>query len=71
MGDSFFKVGFEGIAEDYFFHFKEDAVAFLLESYFDDYEIENEDEVMAINNEVADTNMIVNYGWVEEVWFEK
>lgn len=71
MEDSFFKVNFEGISENYFFHFKEDAAAFLLESYFDDYDVETEDEVTAINNEVADTDGIESYGWIEEVWFEK
>ena len=71
MGDSFFRVTFEGISEDYFFHYKEDAAAFLLESYFDDFDVETEDEVAAINNEVADTDGIESYGWIDELWFEK
>lgn len=71
MGDSFFRVSFEGISEDYFFHDKEDAAAFLLESYFDDFDVETEDEAVAINNEVADTDSIESYGWIDELWFEK
>ena len=71
MSDSFFRVSFEGISEDYFFHDKEDAAAFLLESYFDDFDVETEDEVVAINNEVADTDAIESYGWIDELWFEK
>ena len=71
MEDSFFRVTFEGANEDYFFHYKEDATAFLLESYFDDFDVETEDEVTAINNEVADTDGIESYGWIDELWFEK
>lgn len=71
MGDSFYRVTFEGISEDYFFHYKEDAVVFLLEAYFDDFDVETEDEAVAINNEVADTDGIESYGWIDELWFEK
>ena len=52
MSDNFYRVGFEGISEDYFFHDHEDAATFLLEAYFDDYNVESEEEVIAINNEV-------------------
>lgn len=71
MGDSFFRVSFEGVSEDYFFHDHEDAAAFLLESYFDDYDVESEDDVAVVNNEVADTDGIESYGWIDELWFEK
>ena len=71
MSNNFWRVSFEGISEDYFFHYKEDATVFLLESYFDDFDVETEEEVEAINNEVADTDGIENYGWIDEMWFEK
>ena len=71
MGDNFWRVSFEGISEDYFFHYHEDAAAFLLDSYFDDFDVETEDEAVAINNEVADTDAIEGYGWIDEMWFEQ
>ena len=43
----------------------------LLESYFDDFDVESEEEVIAINNQVADTDGIESYGWIDELWFEK
>ena len=70
MGENFYRVGFEGMSDDYYFHDKENAAAFLLESYFDDFDVGTEEEVIAINNEVADTDMIENYGWIDELWFE-
>ena len=71
MGESFYRVVFEGMSNDYYFHDKEDATAFLLESYFDDVDVESENNVIAINNEVADFDMIDGYGWIDELWFEK
>ena len=71
MGESFYRVVFEGMSDDYYFHDKEDATAFLLESYFDDVDINSEDDVIAVNNEVADFDMIDGYGWIDELWFEK
>lgn len=71
MGDTFYRIKFEGLSEEYFFHNHEDAVAFLLEAYFDDYDVDSEEEVIAINNEVTDTNMIESYGFIDELWFEK
>lgn len=71
MGDSFYRVVFEGMSDDYYFHTHEDAATFLLESYFDDFDVESEEEVIAINNQVADTDGIESYGWIDELWFEK
>lgn len=70
MGESFYRVSFKDISDEYYFHDKENAAAFLLESYFDDFGVGTEDEVIAINNEVADTNMIEDYGRIDELWFE-
>lgn len=70
MDDSFYRVVFEGISDSYYFHDKENAAAFLLDSYFDDFGVGTEEEAIAINNEVADTDMIESYGWIEELWFE-
>lgn len=71
MGDSFYRVCYEDSTAEYFFHNKEDACVFLLESYFDNYDVETEEEVIAINNEVADTDMIESYGFIDELYFEK
>lgn len=71
MGESFYRVSFDGSSEDYFFHNHEDAATFLLESYFDDFEPESEDDVIAMNNEVADFNGIECYGWIDELYFEQ
>ena len=70
MGENFYRVSFKDINDEYYFHDKENAAAFLLESYFDDFGVETEDEVIAINNEVADTDMIEDYGRIDELWFE-
>ena len=66
MGDAFYRVSFVGSSEEYFFHNKEDAAAFLLESYFDEYNVETEDEVIAVNNDVADNDSIESYGYIDE-----
>ena len=71
MGDSFYCVSFEDIGDNYYFRNHEDAAAFLLESYFDDFNIETKEEVIAINNQVADFDMIENYGWITIKFFEK
>ena len=68
--DEFYMVSFEATGNFYFFHDHEKAAAFLLESYFDDTLVENEDECIAINNEVADNDGIEDYGWIDKVWFE-
>jgi len=70
MGENFYRVTFYDSSENYYFHNHENAAAFLLESYFDDYEVSNEEDVIAINNEVADTDMIESYGFIDECWFE-
>ena len=70
MGETFYRVTFEGSSEEYFFHDREDAAAFLLESYFDEYNCETEDDIVAINNDVADNDMIESYGFIDECWFE-
>ena len=42
MGETFYRVGFVGLTDNYYFHNKENAVAFLLESYFDDFGVGTE-----------------------------
>lgn len=71
MGDTFYKVTFVGSSDEYFFHYHEDAAAFLLESYFDESNIIDESEIMEANNEVADNDAIESYGQIDECWFEK
>ena len=71
MNDEFYMVSFEASGNFYFFHNYDDACAFLLESYFDDFDIETENEAVMINNEVADYGGIDEYGWVDKVYFEK
>ena len=71
MGEEFYMVNFETTGDFYFFHDHEDACAFLLESYFDDNEIETEEDCVDVNNQVADYNGIENYGWIDKVYFEK
>ena len=69
--DEFYMVSFEATGEYYFFREHEDACAFLLDAYFDDEEVETEDEIMVANNAVADFGGIEGYGWVDKVHFEK
>lgn len=71
MGEEFYMVSFETTGNFYFFHDHEDACAFLLDSYFDDNEIETEEDCVDVNNQVADYNGIENYGWIDKVYFEK
>lgn len=71
MNDNFWRVSFIGTSNDYFFHNYEDAAAFLLESYFDECELEDENTVIDINNQVAEENGIDGYGYIDEMWFEK
>ena len=67
----FYMVSFEASGNFYFFHDHEDACAFLLESYFDENDIEDEKECVEINNAVADEGGIEGYGWVDPVSFMK
>lgn len=71
MNEEFYMVSFEASGNFYFFHNHEDACTFLLDSYFDDNEVETEDECVIINNEIADYGGINGYGWVDKVYFEK
>lgn len=71
MNEEFYMVSFEASGNFYFFHNHEDACTFLLDSYFDDNEVETEDECVVINNEIADYGGINGYGWVDKVYFEK
>lgn len=71
MNDEFYMVSFEATGDFYFFHNHEDACAFLLDSYFDDEEVETEEDCVTANNEVADYGGIDGYGWVDKVYFEK
>ena len=71
MDDEFYMVSFEATGNFYFFHDHEDACAFLLESYFDDFDVETEDEVTVIYNEVADYDGIDGYACIDKVFFTK
>lgn len=70
MNDTFYKVKFDNSDQEVFFKDYANAAAFLLESYFDDSEIMDEESIMAINNEVADSEAIDGYGCIEECWFD-
>lgn len=71
MDDEFYMVSFEATGDFYFFHDHEDACAFLLDAYFSDVNVENEDDCVVANNEVADHDGIQDYGWVDKVFFTK
>lgn len=68
--NTFYKVTFYSSSQENFFRNYENAAAFLLESYFDDSEFTDEETIMDINNEVADTGAIDGYGCIEECWFD-
>ena len=69
MNDTFYKVKFDNSDQKVEVFFKDyaNAAAFLLESYFDDSEVMDEESIMAINNEVADSETI---GCIKECWFD-
>ena len=71
MNDEFYMVSFESSGDFYFFHNYEDACTFLLDSYFDDVEVETEEECAVANNSVANIGGIEEYGWVDKVYFTK
>ena len=70
IGEPLYVVEFENIGNLTFFHDKEHAATYLLECYFDEFEVESEEDVIAINNSVADNDMIDDYGWIREEYFE-
>ena len=71
MNEEFYMVSFEASGDFYFFHDYEDACTFLLESYFDDTDVETEEECTAINESIAELGGIEEYGWVDKQYFEK
>ena len=68
--NEFYRVILDGVEDHYFFHNHEHACAFLLESYFDDFEVEDEDEIEQINENVQNYDSIDDYGYIETVCFE-
>ena len=68
--DEFYRVVLDGVEEHYFFRNHEHACAFLLESYFDDFEVEDEEEIAQININVKEYDSIDDYGYIESVFFE-
>ena len=70
MDNDFYCVYLCDTLETYYFHEHENAVTFLLESYFDDFNVETEEEVININNEVADTDAIEDYAYIVKEHFE-
>ena len=55
---SFYEVKFDNVEESNFFKYHEDAAAFLLEAYFDDNDVLEEEYIMDVNNQVADNDGI-------------
>jgi len=68
--DIFYSVTFINSNEIFYFHFYEDAAAFLINSYLEDYPNLTEDQIFEINNEIADTEKIEDYGYISEEYFE-
>lgn len=68
--ETFYRVVLENSGEDYFFKTYEDAAAFLLEGYFDDFSPEEESEIINTNTFLADNKYIEGYGWITEENFE-
>lgn len=70
MSEVFYKVAFINSDEEHFFHSHEEAAAFLLEAYFEDNEIVEEEYIIDINNQVADNDEIEGYGQILDCWFD-
>ena len=71
MGDEFYKVVFVDDDSDYYFHNYEDASAFLLESFADDfYDLDNE-QLGEANAQLAEEGASDDYGMIIECYFEK
>lgn len=70
MGNCFYEVKFDNVEESNFFKYHEDAAAFLLEAYFDDNDVLEEEYIMDVNNQVADNDEIEGYGRIIERWFD-
>jgi hypothetical protein len=67
--DKFYSVTFNN-EQPYYFRDLENASAFLLEAYCDDHDDLNEEQLAAVNEEVADTWCIDKYGVINECYFE-
>ena len=69
--NKFYCVSFKhSTSEHFYFKDHENACAFLLDCYFDDYEVTAEEAVIAVNNEIADNDCIDDYGYISECYFE-
>ncbi len=66
----FYMVSFERTGNFYFFKEKENAFAFALESYCDDFPDVTNTELGSANMELADTDHIEDYVWIDTVYFE-
>lgn len=69
MSDIFYEVKFYNVEESNFFRDHESAAAFLLEAYFNDNDIMDEEYIMDVNNQVADNDEIEGYGYIAERLF--
>lgn len=67
MFESFYKVKFNITDEEYYFRFHKDAVDFLVQSFYDDNDY---DEDHWITYDIANDG-IEDYGYIEELHFEK
>lgn len=67
---SFYMVSFEATGNFYFFREKENAFAFVLENYCDDYPDLTNTELGEVNLELADNDYIADYAWIDKVYFE-
>ena len=68
--ENFFMVSFEASGNFYFFKEKENAFAFVLESYCDDNPDATNAEIGEANEELAMQDGIEDYAWIDEVNFE-
>ena len=71
MGEKFYKVLLEDCDEEYYFHDHEDAAAFLIESFCDDFFDLDESQLAEANEEVAENDAISDYGIIYTLYFDK
>ena len=70
MSNDFYMVSFEASGDFYFFRDKENAIAYILENYCNEYPDLTAEQLDEVNQELADIDGISNYAWCDRVWYE-
>ena len=68
--EEFFMVSFERDGNFYFFHDYENACAFIMESFCDEFPDATNEEIGKANKQLADECHIENYVWCDRVCYE-